>query len=56
MQRIIAIIRSETFLALAGGFALGLAGMSVVKPASADSSIESGRNISVYVPHVEEPK
>ena len=30
-------VRSELFLSIAGGFALGVAGMAMVKPASATS-------------------
>lgn len=37
MTRIFDFLRSELFLSLAGGFALGIAGMTLVKPASADS-------------------
>lgn len=37
MTRIFDFLRSELFLSLAGGFALGIAGMTMVKPASADS-------------------
>ena len=36
MNRIFNFVRSELFLSLAGGFALGVAGMAIVKPASAD--------------------
>jgi hypothetical protein len=35
MTRFSTFVRSELFLSLAGGFALGLAGMALVKPASA---------------------
>jgi hypothetical protein len=50
MDRFLNFVRSELFLSLAGGFALGLAGMAVVKPASADSStgVEM-RSVSVSV-------
>ena len=37
MNRFFSFVRSELFLSLAGGFALGLAGMALVKPASATS-------------------
>ena len=37
MNRFFSFVRSELFLSLAGGFALGLAGMAVVNPASATS-------------------
>ena len=36
MSRIFKFVRSELFLSLAGGFALGVAGLAIVKPASAD--------------------
>jgi hypothetical protein len=35
MNRLTSFMRSDLFLSLAGGFALGLAGMALVKPASA---------------------
>ena len=35
MNRIFSFVRSELFLSIAGGFALGLTGMALVKPASA---------------------
>jgi hypothetical protein len=35
MIRFLSFMRSELFLSIAGGFALGLAGMALVKPASA---------------------
>jgi hypothetical protein len=37
MKQFFSFVRSELFLSLAGGFALGLAGMAMVKPASATS-------------------
>ena len=36
MTRLFNFLRSDLFFSLAGGFALGLAGMAMVKPASAD--------------------
>jgi hypothetical protein len=35
MNRFFSFVRSDLFLSLAGGFALGLAGMALIKPASA---------------------
>jgi hypothetical protein len=35
-MRLIAFFRSDLFLSLAGGFALGIAGIAMVKPASAE--------------------
>lgn len=37
MNSIFSFVRSELFLSILGGFALGLAGMAMVKPASASS-------------------
>ena len=37
MKQIFSFVRSELFLSLMGGFALGVAGMAMVKPASATS-------------------
>lgn len=50
MDRIITFLRSELFLSLAGGFALGLAGLVLIKPASADIGMHAGRSISVSAP------
>jgi hypothetical protein len=47
MDRITAFLRSELFLSLAGGFALGLVAMSVVKPASAGIGDDAGRSVTV---------
>nr|WP_315458640.1 hypothetical protein [uncultured Sphingorhabdus sp.] len=41
MDRIISFVRSDLFLSLIGGFALGVAGLAVVKPASAGPGIEN---------------
>ncbi len=37
MKQLFSFVRSELFLSIMGGFALGLAGMAMVKPASATS-------------------
>ena len=37
MNRFFSFVRSELFLSIVGGFALGIAGMAMVKPASATS-------------------
>ncbi len=50
MDRITDFLRSDLFLSLAGGFALGLAAMTVVKPASAGIGDESGRSVTVSAP------
>ncbi len=50
MDRLIKFAKSELFLSLAGGFALGMAGLALVKPASADSDILQERSITVSTP------
>ena len=51
MTRIFNFVRSDLFLSLAGGFALGVAGLAIVKPASADiGDVDTARSISVAVP------
>jgi hypothetical protein len=51
MDRIFNFVRSELFLSLAGGFALGVAGLAVVKPASADiGHADASKAISVGAP------
>ena len=37
MNRFFSFVRSELFLSIMGGFARGIAGMAMVKPASATS-------------------
>ena len=37
MKQLFSFVRSELFLSIMGGFALGVAGMAMVKPASATS-------------------
>lgn len=55
MNRIFNFVRSDLFLSLAGGFALGVAGLAVVKPASADiGHAESAKKISVGAPVYED--
>ncbi len=41
MDRIINFVRSDLVLSLIGGFALGVAGLAIVKPASAGPGIEN---------------
>jgi hypothetical protein len=51
MDRIFNFVRSDLFLSLAGGFALGVAGLAMVKPANADSgNVEASRSILVGAP------
>lgn len=37
MDRIFNFVRSDLFLSLMGGFALGVAGLTLIKPASANN-------------------
>lgn len=53
MRRAINFVKSDLFLSLAGGFALGLAGLALVKPASADIPVEQSRSIQVEMPDSE---
>jgi hypothetical protein len=51
MDRIFNFVRSDLFLSLAGGFALGVAGLAVVKPANATSGEKQAvRSITVGAP------
>ena len=55
MNRIFNFVRSDLFLSLAGGFALGVAGLTVIKPASADvGPAETAQSISVGAPVYED--
>jgi hypothetical protein len=57
MNRIFHFVRSDLFLSLAGGFALGVAGLTIVKPASADiGHVEAVKSIAVGAPVNEEAK
>jgi hypothetical protein len=48
-------VRSDLFLSLAGGFALGVAGLAVIQPASADiGHLQAAKSISVGAPVYEE--
>ena len=47
MNRLTSFVRSDLFLSLAGGFALGLAGMALVKPASATQEKNEARAVVV---------
>lgn len=50
MDRIFNFVRSDLFLSLAGGFALGVAGLALIKPANAQSvDVEASRSITVGV-------
>lgn len=51
MNRIFNFVRSDLFLSLAGGFALGVAGLAVIQPASADiGHSAAAKSISVGAP------
>lgn len=50
MNRLFDFIRSDLFWSMAGGFALGVAGMSVVKPAMAGSPQELAKSVTVEIP------
>lgn len=53
MDRFITFVRSDLFLSLMGGFALGVAGLAIVKPANAnDVAAEAARSITVGAPHL----
>ena len=55
MNRIFNFVRSDLFLSLAGGFALGVAGLAVIQPASADIGHSGAtKSISVGAPIHEE--
>lgn len=57
MDRIFNFVRSDLFLSLAGGFALGVAGLAVIKPANAQSvDVEAARSITVGAPVHEDTK
>jgi hypothetical protein len=57
VNRILNFARSDLFLSLAGGFALGVAGLAIVKPASADiGDVGAAKSISVGAPVHEEAK
>lgn len=58
MNRFINLVRSDLFLSLAGGFALGIAGLTMINPAAANSGdTEVAKSISVEVPaHAETPQ
>ncbi len=49
MTNIISFFRSDLFLSLVGGFALGIAGIALVKPASATSEQTESKAVHVEV-------
>ena len=50
MTRMIAFFLSDLFLSLAGGFALGLAGIALVRPASAETKSYESKAVVVESP------
>lgn len=50
MRRAINFLKSDLFFSLAGGFALGVVGLALVKPAIADAPVEEARSITVGAP------
>jgi hypothetical protein len=50
MMRVIAFFRSDLFLSLAGGFALGIAGIAIVKPASAETERNETKAVAIESP------
>jgi hypothetical protein len=48
MDGIFNFVRSDLFLSLVGGFALGAAGLALIKPATAgDVTVEAAQSISI---------
>lgn len=50
MTRMIAFFRSDLFLSLAGGFALGIAGIALVRPASAETKRYESKAVIIESP------
>jgi hypothetical protein len=50
MTRLIAFLRSDLILSLVGGFAIGIAGIAMVKPASAGSERHESRAVIIDTP------
>ncbi len=50
MDRLFDLVKSDLFWSIAGGFALGLAGISVIKPASAGNREELAKSVTVEIP------
>lgn len=47
MNWIFSFVRTDLFLSMAGGFALGLTGMALVKPASATAEKQETRAVLI---------
>jgi hypothetical protein len=50
MARLIAFFRSDLFLSLAGGFAIGIAGIAMIRPASAEMERYEAKAIAIESP------
>ena len=50
MDRLFRFAKSDLFWSLAGGFALGMAGMAVIKPATAGDRNEIAKSVTVETP------
>ncbi len=50
MNRFLNFAKSDLFWSLAGGFALGMAGMAVIKPATAGDRNEMAKSVTVETP------
>ena len=55
MTRMIAFFRSDLFLSLAGGFALGIAGIALVRPASAETERHESKAVVIESPMIAAP-
>jgi hypothetical protein len=52
MTRMIAFFSSDLFLSLAGGFALGIAGIALVRPASAETERQESKAVVIESPSI----
>ena len=50
MRQFFRFLRSDLFFSLAGGFALGLAGMAVIRPAAAGHGDDVAKALTVETP------
>jgi hypothetical protein len=50
MYRLFNFVKSDLFWSLAGGFALGMAGMAVIKPANAGNTDDIVKSVTVETP------
>ena len=50
MDRLLIFAKSDLFWSIAGGFALGIAGMAVIKPATAGNREELTKSVTVETP------